>query len=424
MVNKKHNRVTVTALVCGAIVLFAFPALQAEGLRNPPPGAFALSRLGGKLAHVDDATAVFVNPANLLDLDSKSILIAPALIHIDRDVDADWGGSAGTIENLKLLGGVFAAFPGTSDKWAWGIGISAPYGQSVVYEEDFAFKYLTPHFTELMLVSVTPAIAYRFSDSFSIGVGLDLMWSRLRLRQSYPWQLATGDPSSADGNMYFKARGTTVGGMLALNWDINPQNRISFTYRPSFDVSYKGDFWIDNLPSFAPAIGVTENSDFRTKIDYPSIWTLGYGVELGEKWRLGIDVEHLTWSNFKTLELDVDNNSVLFPSTTLPQYWKDTWTYGIAGDYKASELWTFRGGYWFIPTPIPTATLAPNIPESDISVWSISARRSLGHHALELAYALLDYKHLVVSDNINPAFNGEYDMGAHVFHLNYSYTFE
>jgi long-subunit fatty acid transport protein len=33
------------------------------------------------------------------------------------------------------------------------------------------------------------------------------------------------------------------------------------------------------------------------------------------------------------LDLDVGNNSVLFPSTTLPQYWKDTWTYGIAGDY-------------------------------------------------------------------------------------------
>jgi long-chain fatty acid transport protein len=89
---------------------------------------------------------------------------------------------------------------------------------------------------------------------------------------------------------------------------------------------------------------VTDNSDFKTKIDYPAIWALGYGVELGEKWRLGIDVEHLKWSSFKTLELDVDNNSVLFPSTTLPQYWKDTWTYGIAADYRVSELWTIRGG--------------------------------------------------------------------------------
>ena len=254
--NKNSNQNALIAVACATIAGFTPSVSQAEGLRNPPPGAFALSRLGGKLAHVDDATAVFVNPANLLDLESNSILIAPALIDIDRDVDADWGGSAGTIENLKVLGGLFAAFPGASDKFAWGIGISAPYGQSVVYEKDFAFKYLAPHFTELMLVSVSPTIAYKISDSFSIGVGLDLMWSRLRLRQSYPWQAATGDPSSADGNMYFKAKGTAVGGIVALNWDINPENRISFTYRPAFDVSYKGDFWIDNLPSFAPAIGV------------------------------------------------------------------------------------------------------------------------------------------------------------------------
>ena len=48
----------LTAMVMAA---FAPSGSQAEGLRNPPPGAFALSRSVGKLTHVDDATAVFVN---------------------------------------------------------------------------------------------------------------------------------------------------------------------------------------------------------------------------------------------------------------------------------------------------------------------------------------------------------------------------
>ena len=414
----------LTAITVGVLAAYAPSGAQAEGLRNPPPGGFALSRSVGKLAHVDDATAVFVNPANLLDLESSSVLVAPALIVIDRDIEADWGGSAGTIDNLKLLGGLFAAFPGSSDKFAWGIGLSVPYGQSVAYEKDFAFKYLAPHFTELLVISVSPTIAYQVSDSFSIGVGLDLMWSRFKLHQSYPWPLVTGDPASPDGNMFFKAKGTAVGGIIALNWDINPDNRISFTYRPAFDISYSGDFWIDELPALDPAIGVTENSDLRTKIEYPAIWSLGYGIDFNEKWRLGLGVEHLKWSSFETLELDVDNNSVLFPSTTLPQYWKDTWTYGVSGDYKASDLWTFRGGYWFIETPIPTATQAPNVPESDIHYWGVGARRTLGRHSLELSYAILLYEDRVITDNINPAFNGDYDLTASLFHLSYSYTFE
>ncbi len=110
------------------------PVTRADGLRNPPPGAFGLSRGAGKLAHVDDATAIFINPANLLDLESKSVSVSPAFIDIDRDIEADWGGYASTIDNLKILGGVYTAFPTDSDNIAWGIGLSVPYGQSVVYD--------------------------------------------------------------------------------------------------------------------------------------------------------------------------------------------------------------------------------------------------------------------------------------------------
>jgi len=399
------------------------PVTRADGLRNPPPGAFGLSRGAGKLAHVDDATAIFINPANLLDLESKSVSVSPAFIDIDRDIEADWGGYASTIDNLKILGGVYTAFPTDSDNIAWGIGLSVPYGQSVVYDKDFAFKFLTPHFTELKLISVSPTVAFRVSESISVGVGLDLMWSELTLEQSYPWMLVTGDPGSQPGNMDFSATGTAIGGIVAVNWDVNPDNRISFTYRPPFDVAYSGHFEIDNLPGFAPAIGVTERSRFKTQIDYPAIWSLGYGITLNEKWRVGLGVEHLQWSDFKTLELDVDNNSVLFPSTTLPQYWEDTWTYGASADYKASDRWTFRGGYWYLQTPIPTATQAPNLPESDFHLLSIGAKRTFGRHDLEAAYALLLYKDRVITDNINPAFNGDYSTTANILHLTYSYRF-
>lgn len=411
---------TLVAVIC---TTFAMGTARAEGLRNPPPGSFAMARGLGRVTHVDDATAVFVNPANMLDLDSSAIAVTPAVVDIEREVDADWGGEASTIDNLKALGGVFAAFPGSSGNLAWGIGLSVPYGQSVVYDEDFDFKYLAPHFTELMVVSVSPAIAYRLNDSISVGASVDLMWSRLRLRQSYPWSAVTGDTASPDGDMYFKATDTAVGGIVALNWDINTAHRISVTYRPSFEVSYDGEFQINNLPAFAPALGVTETSDFRTSIEYPDIWTLGYGVELGDRWRLGIAVERLGWSAIETLELDVGNNAVLFPGTTLPQYWNDTWTWGVSGDYRASDSWTFSGGYWFIETPIPEWTQAPNLMESDIAMWSLGAKRKFGRHSLGLSFTLMLYDDRVITDNVVPAYNGSYDTTANIYQLTYSFSF-
>jgi hypothetical protein len=41
---------------------------SAEGFRNPPAGAFNLGRAGGRIAQIDDSSAVAQNPANLMDL--------------------------------------------------------------------------------------------------------------------------------------------------------------------------------------------------------------------------------------------------------------------------------------------------------------------------------------------------------------------
>ena len=250
------------------------------------------------------------------------------------------------------------------------------------------------------------------------------MWTPLKLHQKYPWQAITQDPASPDGAMKFSGEDTVVGGILALNWDLNENHRISLTYRPSFEADYDGDFTISNLPLFAPALGVTAKSDFKTAIEYPDIWKLGYGVHLSKKWSLALAAEHVGWSSVDALELDVDNNAVLFPSTTLPLHWEDTWTWGVSGDYRASGLWTFSGSYWAIETPIPEYTMSPNLMESDIGLWSLGVKRQLGRHALDFSYTLMLYDKRTVTENLQPAYLGEYDTTASIYQLTWSYAFE
>lgn len=410
--------------LCGLFVL-SYPIDTAgDGLRNPPPGAFGLSRGGGKIAHIDDASAAFINPANLVDLSESSFMIDPSFIHIDRQVDAANGASADTTDPLKVLGSLFLAYPSHDDRYAFALGLTVPYGQSVEYDDDFAFRFLTPHFTELKVISFSPTAAIKINDNVLVGVGIDLMWSELKLRQSFPWSAVTMNPSSPDGGMGLEATGYAIGGIVGFTWSINPRHRLAFTYRPPFDIDYSGDFDISNVPAPAAGIGVTPSSDFDTEINYPEIWTIGYGVQLTGKVRLGADVERLKWSDFKELELDVGNNSVLFPSTTIPQDFEDTWTAGISADWQLSQKWTVRGGYWRIETPIPKQTQAPNLPESDFHLLGIGAKRSAGRHAFELAYAALLYDDRDVSGNRVPAFDGSYDTTAHIVNLSYSYSWQ
>src|ERR1017187_8463555 len=63
------------------LLLGANPA-GAEGFRNPPPGAFDLGRAGGRIAQVDDSSAVAQNPANLVDVARTEFQFAPSVVYI------------------------------------------------------------------------------------------------------------------------------------------------------------------------------------------------------------------------------------------------------------------------------------------------------------------------------------------------------
>src|SRR6266508_4190605 len=66
-------------MVAGVWSLLPAPA-RAEGLRNPPPGTFNLGRAGGRIAQIDDSSAVHQNPANLVELTGAEALLTPSVV--------------------------------------------------------------------------------------------------------------------------------------------------------------------------------------------------------------------------------------------------------------------------------------------------------------------------------------------------------
>ncbi|MEM7392142.1 MAG: outer membrane protein transport protein [Verrucomicrobiota bacterium] len=420
MRNRFYSIWLASSVVAVAVV---GPDCPAEGLRNAPPGAYGLGRGGAKVAHVDDASAITINPANLLDLKQPELQIAPAFVYIDRDVRTPDGRRASTTEEFKVLGDLYYTRPAGEGPLAWGIGLTVPFGQSVVYESDFDFRFLTPYFSELKLIDVKPTVAYRVNDRIAIGGGLDLIYSELTFKQHYPWATLTGRATDPDGRMEFESDGFALGFNLAANWDIADGHRLSLTYKPSFKVDYEGDFTISNVPAEAAALGATGRSDLETEIEYPTIIVLGYGIEVTDTFRVEADIEWLEWSNFDELPLDVENNAILFPSTVIPEDWEDTITVGIGADWQWRPEWTLRGGYWFAETPIPERTQQPNIPESNLHLFSIGVERTWNTHSVGLSWLGIAYEDREIDNNLVDAFNGTYETSAHFVTLSYSRRF-
>lgn len=406
--------------VTAAVLLFGGRAV-AEGLRNPPPGGFGLSRAGGKIAHVDDASAIHHNPANIVGIQDLTASVAPNFVYISADFQSSiTGGTASTKDPWKILPNLFAVIPLKEDRYTLGLGVVTPYGLSNEWERQGAYgpggilRYASPYYTELKTINVQPTFAARINENFSAGIGVDIMWSDLDFRQIFPTFLLGG---VGDGDMRARAQGTGYGFNLGLTYKIGDRHTLAATYRSPISINYDGKFTMGNPPPGTPT-----RSTFGSHIKYPTIVGLGYGLQVTEDVRIGADFEWLQWSNFNQLPVGVGAPPPGLP-TGLNQNWSNGFTAGIAGDWQINENWAVRGGYQFYDSPIPDHNFSNSIPGSDQNVLTVGLGWKSGRQRVELAFSEVFYKRRNITSNQNPALLGTHKTTVHLFALTYQIGF-
>jgi len=381
--------------------------LWADGFRNPPDTAAALGKAGNDIVWVDDASAVFYNPANLVDIPSRQVQIS-TLVGYSH---ADYSGALGRTETDKpwgFLPGFALAWPLKETDFALGFGVHVPFGRQTQWDNGGLF----PISTEMSVIDASPTVSWRISDSVSVGGGLDVYYGRLQFRQLHIF--SPGDRVEADADGY------AVGGNVGITWRMTPSQRLALTCRAPFDLKFRGDMETENIP------GAADSSDLETTFKFPTIVALGYGIQLTETVCVEAKVEWLQFSRYKTMAIDAGANAPLAGALGLahaPQNWNDTWTFGIGSEWSFARDWTLRAGYLYLQSPIPDSTFAPIALDVDQSVVSVGLGYQRGNHAVDVAYALgiFDTRH--VNDNQQPYYNGTYDFQGHLAALTYSYAF-
>ncbi|HLX70871.1 MAG TPA: outer membrane protein transport protein, partial [Verrucomicrobiae bacterium] len=350
------------ASVLGGVTMLGSLIAHAEGFRNPPPGTFDLGRAGGRIAQVDDSSAVQQNPANIIDLLTPQLQFTPTVVYIHADYRSPSGQTASTKDPWKFLPNLFATMPLYDGKLALGLGVTVPYGlgnEWNTHSSAYAFptgawRYQAPYLAQLTTYNVNPTIALKANDHLSLGAGLDVMYSQVSLRQFFPWFLATENPASPDGHVAVNADGIGAGANFGATIRVTEHQRLALTVRTPIRVDYQGHFEVNNVP--APLGGGQIRDQFKTSIKFPTILAAGYGIDLTDKIRVETDVEWLQFSNFKSLELNSAAASSLGFPKSIPENWRDTFTVGIGGDWKFATNWVARASYQYYESPVPDST--------------------------------------------------------------------
>lgn len=389
----------------------------AEGFRNPPPGSFGLARSGGRFAHVDDATSITHNPANLVNLLRPELEAGATLVHIAVDYESPAGERAGSIDPWKYLPTLYYGQPMDDGRWAFGLGVTAPYGLSNEWERDTVLRYSAPYFTELKSINVNPTLAWRFSENLSVGGGVDVMWSELTLNQFYPWGLVSA--GAPDGRVKAEGDGGGVGANLGVTWEPVPGHRLAMTMRTPIKVNYSGDFVVTDAPA---GYADPTRSSFGSEIEFPLIIGAGYGVEVTDRLRLEANVEWIEFSRFDRLPLRANALPPGVPAS-VDQDWRDTFTFGLGGDWQVTDQWSVRGSYQHYMTPVPDWTYSPTIPDANQNVVTIGAEFREDDLRFAASYGLVLYEDRDITNNQNPTLNGEYSMRVHLFAVSATFEF-
>ncbi len=399
------------------IMTVLFGDAHADGFRNPPESATALGRAGGKIAGIDDASAVTINPANMVLLESPQVMAGVTLGYGRKEFRSVTGAKTRSDDPWAYMPALFYAMPLGEGPWAFGVGATVPFGRFTDFGADAPFGEITPYYSSLRVININPGLALAVSETLALGLGVSLYDSALEFKQRFQ-----GAP------VRFKGDGQAFGVNAGLSWALTGRQKLALTYRSPFDVDYDGT---------VRAGALSLAGDFETEFKFPSVVTLGYAVHVTPAVTLEVNVEWIEHSRNDELVIDVGPyNALLDPGATpdnpprLAQDWKDNWTYGAGIEWKPDDTWVARAGYMYLETPTVSSTLIPVNAEESQHVLSFGVGYRAGRQRFDLGYAygiipdrtIRDHD-LRGPDGTPGPLNGTYSFEAHSLGFAYALAF-
>jgi long-chain fatty acid transport protein len=329
--------------------LFAAAPAFAGGfyLQEQAPAAVGRA-FAGEAAIASDASTIYFNPAGMTKLGHMTLTNGAHLLFIDsaeRDrgstrtfsatgaASATGGGNGGDpFDPLVPVPSLFGSMRvGDSPLWL-GLGVSAPFGLKVVYDDNWFGRYDSLA-SDVKTFNVQPSAAYALNDRISIGVGFNAQWMKAKLSNALP----NISPAQADG--LFKVDGDDI----AFGWNAGVladfgSVRLGAHYRSGIKHQLKGDLAISGLLGpLASGNGVVAT---KSRVRLPDIATVSIVLGANGPWRLLASGSWYNWSVFQDIRI--------VPVTGAPrisnQDYRDTWSASIGAEHDLRPGLTLRGG--------------------------------------------------------------------------------
>lgn len=359
----------------------------ANGLNLNGMGAKAISMGGAFIAVADDYSAVFWNPAGLTQMDKANLSVFSSIIIPTGTYQYAPAGIDMETESKMFPAPALTYYKPLSDKLIFGLTVYATSGAGAYWDgaalKPFNTGYplnMKEYIWESQVGGITfsPVVAYKVSDKFSLGVTLNVTYGMLDMnRQGNGFQFT----ESAHGIGF----GATFGALF------KPSDKFSigFTFKTPQKLELKGDIAFEGLGAAVPIPGLNDSVESSREITWPMWVGAGVAFKPTDKLTIALDVQYTKWSELGDIHATTED---AMWSTTLPFVgklidnatyelsWEDATQIRVGFDYKLSDTFSLRGGYYYDPAPSPDTTLNILLPSITYNVFTVG----FGYHTEKL----------------------------------------
>lgn len=359
----KTSRKLIPYAVAVALAGFAAGAVAGGFAIGTQSGSGTGNAFAGGAAAADDASVAWFNPAAMTLLPGKQI--AGALHVLKPSFKFSNSGSSGAFAAPGTGeggdGGDWAYVPNgfftmaINPKLSFGVALNVPFGLKTEYENGWRGQIVALK-SEIVTVNINPSVAFKLSDTVSIGAGLSIQQLEAELTSF------TGSPLL--GNQNLSADDMGYGFNLGILIQASPSTRIGAHYRSKIEYELEG------TQNFSGPAAPLANSSIKADLEVPDSFSLSVFHALNSKWELMGDITWTGWSSLQSLNAVRTTaapalGGVGSTAAALQFQWDDTFRYSIGANYKLDNSMKLRFGVAFDETPTNDTHRNPRLPDQD-----------------------------------------------------------
>jgi long-chain fatty acid transport protein len=382
------RKFTVRVLISILMIPALAPHVWSSGFALYNHSSASIAQGGAVIAHNDDSSALFFNPALMNKLEQPQVKLGLNYLNSSVEFRSDATGKTFKLQDTSHLIPTLIAIHRISDRISAGLGVFSLFGLSSTWDDEWEGRYIATH-SELKTLTFNPAVSIRVTPQIVVAGGVSISMLDAELNKNI-----TLSPILPDIRQKLSGDDTAFGYNAGLLVDVSEDVSIGLSYRSTIKAEFQGDVehQIPAAIQSLPEAALFPDTSAETTINLPPRAFAGIAYSGIESVVFEVSVKWEGWSAFDELRILLDEPVATETAFVMPRNWKDVYPVSIGAQYRASDMFDINAGYTYDPSPVPDNTFEPAVPDSDGHIFSLGVDINIRNIEVGLLYAYKKYE--------------------------------